>query len=1070
MSGSVSSAESEARRLDVLLSLSVLDTEAEVEFDQLTKLTRSMANAEIALISLVDRDRQWFKSRAGLDAAETPRDIAFCAHAILQKRGLWVADARIDDRFKENPLVLGPPFIRFYAGTPLIIANERIGTLCVLDSKPRDYDEHLAAQLAMVAEIVVQKLSERPFRLFAANIIETTSDAVMSADSAQRITQWSPAAERMFGYTADEMLGRSLSEIVPSRLQRAHDSGFRRFVAGGVPKLVGRTVEVPGLRRDGTEFPMELALSAWTDSGVVQVGAIVRDVSERKARDAERLQAEVDARAAQSEMSLSLSRLSAALETVPGAMAIFDPDDRLIVWNERYADLHPECAGLLQQGLSFRAMIEAALDRGVYPEAEGRRSAWLADRLAARARPAGTHDQRMSDGRWLRVEEHRVTGGEVVSLCTDVTELKQRAESFELLFERNPAPMWLIDRATKAFISVNEAAAQTFGYNREAFADLTLINLLHPDEHGRMWSGEADEDGVLNTPDVWTYQTADQRDLRIQITTSHLEVGGRPAMLVALFDVTERMRAAEELGQTRAFLDAVVESVPAMLVVKDVRDGRFVLLNRAGEDLLGVGREDFIGKTDYDLFPIDQADAFVARDRAVIAEGGKHVVEDEPITTPRGLRHLQTTKLTMPGPDGHPAFLLAIAEDITDRNMAAEALKAAAAGELAANRAKDDFLANMSHEMRTPLNGVIGLAGVLARSNLEPSQQELIALIEDSAKSLDRLLSDVLDISRLSVGQVALLQEPFDLSKLLSDVHRVFQLKAEEKRLSLTLNVDPACMITVVGDDLRLKQILGNLLGNAIKFTAVGKVSLDARRGPHGSVIIEVADTGIGFDEQSAARIFDRFKQAEATTTRLYGGTGLGLSISRGLAEQMGGTLEASSTPGVGAVFMLTLPSSLACLSGEELSAETSDTGSGWDDEEHTPVRVLLAEDNATNRLVVKLILEGVGANLVSVDNGHEAVETFKADAFDVVLMDLQMPVMDGLTAIREIRRFELETGAMRTPIIVVSANDTRDDHCASLGAGADAHLGKPLSAPALIDQISLLTDPVSFERTMRIA
>lgn len=406
----------------------------------------------------------------------------------------------------------------------------------------------------------------------------------------------------------------------------------------------------------------------------------------------------------------------------------------------------------------------------------------------------------------------------------------------------------------------------------------------------------------------------------------------------------------------------------------------------------------------------------------------------------------------------HLTDLAAIASNECSRHHAQRDLLRFAGEAEAANKAKSEFLANMSHEIRTPLNGVMGIAGALAKTGLSAQQAEMVGLIETSAETLEALLTDILDLARIEAGRMEIRPEPFDMATSVKACTALFEASAQAKGLVLDVVIEPYAQGAFEGDGPRIRQILTNLLGNAVKFTAQGEVRLlvQGRRDETTThLTFTVSDTGIGFDEATRQRLFGRFQQADGSITRQYGGTGLGLSISRSLAEAMGGSLSASAEPGTGATFVLTLelPRRHGAVEmwGEHEHCESEETALD-------AMRVLLAEDHPTNRRVVELILAAAGVELVSVENGAEAVDEATRGEFDLILMDMQMPVMDGLTAISAIRRREARLGR-RTPIYTLTANAMPEHADASQRAGADGHVTKPITAERLLHVVELVWD-----------
>jgi CheY-like chemotaxis protein len=351
------------------------------------------------------------------------------------------------------------------------------------------------------------------------------------------------------------------------------------------------------------------------------------------------------------------------------------------------------------------------------------------------------------------------------------------------------------------------------------------------------------------------------------------------------------------------------------------------------------------------------------------------------------------------------------------------------------------------------------VADVLARTGLTERQHSMVELIRSSGVTLERLLSDVLDLARIESGRLEIETEPFHLGDAARSVAGLLAMRAQEKGVALKVAIAPEAEGRVMGDAVRLKQILTNLLSNAVKFTEKGEVRLTVRYagGAGRRFRFDVSDTGLGFDAAQKERVFARFQQADGSITRRFGGTGLGLAISQQLTELMGGALDCESEPGVGSTFSVVLPMPAAAEAAPESPAEKT-CGAGSlvaPGREGPPLRILLADDHPTNRMVVELILAQVGVELTSVEDGLAAVEAFAVGDYDAVLMDMQMPGMDGLTATRAIREYELSRAAQPTPIFMLTANALAEHLEASRRAGADRHLTKPITADKLLSALA---------------
>ena len=506
--------------------------------------------------------------------------------------------------------------------------------------------------------------------------------------------------------------------------------------------------------------------------------------------------------------------------------------------------------------------------------------------------------------------------------------------------------------------------------------------------------------------------------------------------------------AENQARQAEARLHEAVEAIPEGIVMLDA-DGRYILWNQTYADIYHRSADLFekgarlvdtlrvgVARGDYPDAVGQEEEWLAARVALMNNPGARH---EQRLSDGRWLM-IEERRTSEGG-------IIGLRVDITDMKHQSQALEAALHRAEAANRAKTEFLANLSHEIRTPLNGVLGLADVMAGTRLDKGQKDMLKAMSASAGALNQVLVDLLDFSRLESGVLEIAEEPFRIVETVGESLTLFEEAARAKGVALQLRLADLPDGEVLGDPSRLRQILTNLICNALKFTDAGTitVSAEALEADH-AYRFTVADTGAGFDPADAERLFARFEQADSSSTREHGGLGLGLSICRQLCDLMGGSISASAAPGVGATFTAILPF-------RPTDTPAAETGASFEAEPagDSPLRVLVTDDNATNRMVAELIMSSIGAVVVCAENGREALEAVERLPFDVVLMDLQMPVMDGLTAIRAIREREAAQGLPRTPVVVVSANVMREQREQSSAAGADDHLGKPVRADELI-------------------
>jgi PAS domain S-box-containing protein len=766
---------------------------------------------------------------------------------------------------------------------------------------------------------------------------------------------------------------------------------------------------------------------------------------------------------------------------------------------------------------------------------------------------------------------------------------------FEYVVKASNDIVWDWDLRTDA-LWVSESVANVFGYPAEVAARTmrTTVERIHPEDRERVRAGL--RAAIHGLSDKWSgehrYRRADGSFADVMNRAYVIrDSAGKPLRVIgAMMDVSAQKQAEAALAHERNLMRTLIDAVPDIVYAKD-REGRFLLANASLAQVMGAKHsEELLGRTDFDYYPKEMAQGFFSEDQDVMNSGSPLVNQEECRPTPEGApAWILTTKVPLRAPDGTVTGLVGLGRDITSRVQAQEEIRKAREAAETASRAKSEFLANMSHEIRTPMNGVLGMTDLLLETELTQEQLDYASLAKSSAESLLTVINDILDFSKIEAGRLELESIEFNLRSSIATVLKMLAVRAQQKGLELTSDFRPNVPEKVSGDPGRLRQVIINLVGNAIKFTEQGEVGLNVlveSRTPDEVLLhFEVCDTGIGIAPEKTEVIFDAFSQADGSTTRKFGGTGLGLSISRRLVELMGGSIWVKSRVGEGSIFHFTakfggcremdLPQTAApkviagrkalvvaddttnrrileetlanwgmrptlAASGsealrhlkraeepfalvvtdfdmadadgftlvEQLTKALSPSGeakiivlasSGQQDdalrcrklgiaaclgkpvsqselfnaiirvlgppdlpaeaplfvtchtirEEKNRFRVLLAEDNAVNQRLAARLLEKRGHFVVVTSNGREALAALDKEKFDLVLMDIQMPEMDGLEATRAIRAREKDTGS-HLRIIAMTAHAMEGDREQCVAAGMDGYISKPIKAREL--------------------
>ncbi len=533
--------------------------------------------------------------------------------------------------------------------------------------------------------------------------------------------------------------------------------------------------------------------------------------------------------------------------------------------------------------------------------------------------------------------------------------------------------------------------------------------------------------------------------------------GNMSGLAGTLNDVTEKRAAAELLREHLELVDALFESIPVPVAHKGV-DGHYLRVNRAYCELMNRTPEQLFGVTINDIVNDEAARQHRLVDAQLLANPGTRTYEvRQRVGDGRWLETL-VCKATVSDKDGNVTGLIATVVDISNRKEAELAMQQAKEAAEAANSAKSDFLANMSHEIRTPMNGIIGMTDLVLETELDPVQREQLQVVQNSANALLTIINDILDFSKIEAGKLDIEAIPFNVDKTIHDALKPLALRAAQNGLQFNVQNNVPPTLFGVGDPGRISQVLINLVGNSIKFTKQGSVSVSTDMisvEDHMALVrISVSDTGIGSPKDKQAAIFEAFSQEDVSTTRKYGGTGLGLSITRRLVDMMGGRIGLQSEPGKGSTFTVDLK--LPLEDGTDINMEHTGPHHATDGEPATAnlLKVLLVEDNPVNQLLARTLLTRRGHDVTVAGDGSKALEFHALHRYDVILMDMQMPVMDGITAAKNIRERETATG-VRTPIIAMTANAREDDRRACIESGMDDYISKPFKADVLFEMLS---------------
>jgi PAS domain S-box-containing protein len=1027
----------ETRRLAALSSYNVLDTVPEKEYDAITRLASYICQVPVALISLVDAERQWFKSVVGLDATETSRADAFCNYTILNDDILEVNNAAEDEIFKDNPLVQGDTHIRFYAGAPLIDPDgNRLGSLCVVDTVPRKLTFEQRDALRTLADEVMSHLVLRKQKRELQQSLEihkqfytlfnSSPDIHFIADKDSNIELINKSVKNILGYDPEQTIGRSLWSFVVGDTPRdqfipliekaittgeSFDLETKTFTVDGKEKWIGWC----GTYKD----------DKWYANG--------RDITYQK-----RILAE-------------LEQLSLVASKMLNGVSVSDKDDKVIWINEAFEKITGFTPAEVQGKRLRSILINDSTNANQNPIKQ------YQDLIKSKSSYSVHVYATRKDGRqiWLSQTTSVIfdTAGEVekyIRVWSDITARKAIQKDLEILsFAARKSPSGMLSRdATGLVIWMNEAMENITGYT------------LHEMEGKRFGTTLVGENTDMEVFDNAVKAVAEKRPYNCEIqiyrkdgtpiwvsmSNSPLfdEAGDVERQITTMLDITEHKNAEAE----SRLLSLVASNTTSGVVINNAL-GEIEWVNGAFEKITGFDINDVRDRHLGDVLQGELTDMAIIQKGRDLSKNKQSFEVDllgyRKDGTPMWITVINSVIVNK---EGLVDKYIEVVIDITAKKKVEIELIAAKEEALQLSRAKDMFISVMSHEIRTPLNAVIGMSNLLVDDNPLESQKENLNVLKFSADNLLTLINDVLDFTKIETGNIELERADVNLRQMVQSITGSLQYQTKEKNIYLDTLIDKGVPETVIGDSTRLSQILLNLASNAIKFTDTGGVKIELtvvdETRKNVRIRFSVTDTGIGIANNKLNTIFESFKQADTSTTRKYGGTGLGLAISKRLIELHDSRVNVDSEPGKGSTFWFTITFDKA----------KNKTNNNINVESTLNITVLVVDDNQINRLLINKILTKWGAKIDFAENGVQAVSKMETNKYDVVLMDIHMPEMGGLEATQIICN-KPEPYFQQLPIIALTASMLTSQMGDIGNAGMNDYILKPFEPKILFEKLS---------------
>jgi len=877
--------------------------------------------------------------------------------------------------------------------------------------------------------------------------LEATANAVAITDKAGTVIWTNPAFERLTGYCRAEIVGQSMRLLKSGHNSPAlYEDMWRTILAGETwrGELINR-------RKDGRLYSEEMTITPVRDSTgeIDHFIAVKLDISRRK-------QVEADLRLLTERLSLATAaakigvwELELASNTFTWDATTFEIYGLVPVFSLPYEKW---AAAVVPEDLPA---AEVALRKAIAEKGEGSAEFRI-------LRPNGAVRNVLVLGRAFLDE--RANAGRVLGTAQDITERKQAEKRLQdseskhrALFEES-ADAHLLSYE-KGFVDCNSAVLRMFGYTTPAeILPLHPADLSPPIQPDGKPSRAAVDEKVATAflkganRFEWSHRRRNGEIFPAEVCLTALTLNGRPALLGTIHDITERKRAEASLRNSEEQFRQLAENIREVFFVVEPEPLRVAYLSPAYEEIWGKLRQETYDRPSAWVESVHPEDRqYVGASFVRCMQGIADEITYRVVRPDGSLRWVHARSFPVCDPQGKFIRLVGIAEDITADKTAQAALVKAKDEAEAANRAKSEFLANMSHEIRTPMNGIIGMTDLVLETDLAPEQSEYVHMVKGSADALLTLLNDILDFSKVESGKLELDSLSFDLRKSLGESVKALAVKAQQKGLEVIFDVSPDVPTTVKGDPARLRQVLVNLIGNAIKFTEKGEIEINVRvetqNAKYAMLLFSVRDTGIGIPADKQHTIFDAFSQADTSTTRKYGGTGLGLTIANQLAHLMGGKLWVESEVGKGSTFYFTVQVGPGLAESAAALPDVSQLAG---------VPILVVDDNSTNRRILEHTLLRWKMIPTVVATAADALRVIRRTSasgvrLPLVLTDAHMPELDGFTFIETIRQ---DPSLKNIKIVVLTSGGERGDAARCRKLGVCAYLSKPFDRLELRDVV----------------